>query len=109
MTNNIDAAVGYADWGYPTFPLHHPVDGRCSCRDAGCSSPAKHPRTPHGLHDASTDADQVAEWWRRWPLANIGLRTGVVFDVLDIDGQEGLDALNAVSYTHLTLPTICSV
>jgi bifunctional DNA primase/polymerase-like protein len=37
----------------------------------------------------------VAGWWRRWPAANLGARTGVAFDVLDLDGNEGVEALQA--------------
>jgi hypothetical protein len=32
--------------------------------------------------------------WHRWPQANVGLATGIVFDVLDIDGPAGLAALH---------------
>jgi hypothetical protein len=32
-------------------------------------------------------------WWHRWPEANIGLRTGIVMDVADIDTDAGRHAL----------------
>jgi hypothetical protein len=51
-------------------------------------------RAGHGLYDATTEPALLSEWWSQWPEANVGLRTGVVFDVLDIDGPEGLEALN---------------
>ena len=38
----------------------------------------------------------VGEWWRRWPHANLGLVTGRRFDVLDLDGDQGVEALRAV-------------
>ena len=41
--------------------------------------------TEHGLLDASTDVDQVREWWARWPNANIGLVTGKPSGVIAID------------------------
>jgi hypothetical protein len=66
----------------------------CSCRRGpGCDRPAKHPLVHHGLHDATCDPGQLQDWWQRWPLANVGLVTGVVFDALDIDGPAGLAAL----------------
>jgi Bifunctional DNA primase/polymerase, N-terminal len=37
----------------------------------------------------------VGEWWRRWPQANLGLVTGRRFDVLDLDGDLGVEALRA--------------
>jgi hypothetical protein len=27
----------------------------------------------------------LRRWWSRWPAANVGLRSGVTFDVCDID------------------------
>lgn len=63
---------------------------------------AKTPLTKHGLHDATTDHDQIDAWWNLWPAANIGLRTGVAFDVLDIDGPDGLTSLRSIApgYKH---------
>lgn len=89
----LDAAIAYVAWGWHVVPLHSWTGDVCTCGRERCSSPAKHPRSPHGLKDASADAAQVAEWWTRWPSANVGLLTGVSFDVLDVDGDEGLQAL----------------
>jgi len=38
----------------------------------------------------------VGEWWRRWPQANLALATGRRFDVLDLDGEQGEEALRVV-------------
>ncbi|MFD0518026.1 bifunctional DNA primase/polymerase [Paractinoplanes durhamensis] len=54
------------------------------------------PRLRHGLTEASTDPRLIEMWWTRWPAANIGLRTGIVMDVADIDSAEGWHGL-----THL--------
>lgn len=58
---------------------------------------------PNGLKNASTDLDQVDAWWTAVPHANIGLRTGDAFDVLDIDGPDAARAVQIVapSYHHL--------
>jgi hypothetical protein len=48
---------------------------------------------PHGLKEATTDPATIERWWRAEPEANIGLRTGVAFDALDVDGDEGMAAL----------------
>lgn len=90
----LDHALAYAARGWPCFPVHTPTDRGCSCRDASCSSVGKHPRTSRGMNDASTDPEVVRAWWTRWPDANIGLRTGVAFDVIDIDALAGCDALD---------------
>jgi len=45
------------------------------------------------LHDATTDLDVIRAWWTRTPNANVGLRTGLVFDVVDLDSEDAVDAL----------------
>jgi hypothetical protein len=102
------AAVAYADLGYRVLPLHHPIPAGaapgtrmlCSCGDLRCGAVGKHPLTPHGLKDATSDPGQLARWWRRWPQANIGLVTGEVADVLDIDGPAGRAALRRLAADH---------
>jgi Bifunctional DNA primase/polymerase, N-terminal/YspA, cpYpsA-related SLOG family len=110
------AALGYAARGIPVLPLHTPqlhlvtaegdqavVAVGCSCGDQGCDRPGKHPRAllvPHGVAHATTDRERIEEWWRRAPLANIGLATGHLVDVLDLDGPEGVAALQAFAAAH---------
>jgi Bifunctional DNA primase/polymerase, N-terminal len=57
----------------------------------------KAPLTRHGVHDASTDAEQLRRWWTRWPDANVAIATGAPGpDVLDVDvrgGESGRPAL----------------
>src|SRR4051794_8544312 len=97
----LEAALWYVNHGIPVFPLHSPVPGGCSCRDPECDSPAKHPRTLHGLSDATIDPDQVRKWWTRWPDANIGILTGSKAQLLAVDvdprngGNESLEDLVA--------------
>lgn len=79
------AALWYAAHGIPVAPLHWPKDGGCSCGKPDCASPAKHPFTAHGFHDATVDAEQVAAWWRAHPDANIGIVTGTVSGLLVVD------------------------
>ncbi len=117
-----DAALGYASRGIPVLPLHHPAahlrsaravpDGRvvapevwtgCSCGDRACGQVGKHPfgaLVPHGLKEATTNRARVLAWWTRQPLANIGLATGHRFDVLDVDGPEGEQAIRAFAAEH---------
>lgn len=64
------AALWYADYGWPVFPLRPHT---------------KEPFSELGVYKATTDKTQVAQWWQRWPLANIGLHCGgaglVAFDI----------------------------
>lgn len=64
------AAARFAVAGVPVFP---------------CVPGDKRPRVEHGFHEATTDAGQVAAWWRRWPSANIGVPTGRVSGVEAVD------------------------
>ena len=99
-----DAAQTYAARGWPVLPLHTITHGHCSCGRSECSSPGKHPRTKNGLKNASVDQDQIADWWDQWPAANIGLLTGVAFDVLDIDGAEGIANFKSLVDQNEPLP-----
>lgn len=83
------AALWYAARGCPVFPV-----------EAGQKAP---PLTRHGLHDATTEAGQIREWWKRWPAANVAIATGHVFDAYDIDGPEG----QASRLTHWCYDEAC--
>lgn len=85
------AALAYARRGRPVLPLHSVKDGRCGCGKVKCPSPGKHPLLPNGLRGASKDRQQIKEWWRRWPNANVGIRTGAESGlvVVDIDPRNG--------------------
>lgn len=78
------SAVWYAEQGWKVFPLapnsKQPLIAK---RDGG-----------NGLYDATADLTQVRQWWKQYPSANIGLPTGEKFDVIDIDGPEGIKSLS---------------
>lgn len=68
----LQAALEYAGLGYPVFP---------------CASGDKAPLTKNGCLDATTDEDQIIEWWEKKPNANIGIATKGLL-VVDIDGSD---------------------
>lgn len=86
----LSAARWYAGIGWPVFP---------------CQPRGKQPLTRNGFKDATTDLEQVGAWWKATPTANIGIPTGVAFDVIDIDGPPGFDSLVKLRDTG-TLPTV---
>lgn len=98
------AAEAYAALGYPVLPCFQPAPaGGCTCQaGARCHRPGKHPRLRAGrpgrggVHEATCDLATVRRWWRRWPTANVAIRTGDRFDVADVDGQDGVAALRAI-------------
>jgi hypothetical protein len=105
----VEVALRYAAHGWPVVPLHSPQGAGCSCRVDDCASRGKHPRTARGLHDASTDAGRIGDWWRRWPDANLGVATGAASGlvVLDIDLPDGPPSLARLEAQHAPLPSTC--
>lgn len=76
----MSAALWYAEQGLAVFPLQ-PGDKRPMPRSRGCL-------------EATCDLDRIRTWWERTPNANIGLATGGLVDVIDIDGLEGVLSWN---------------
>ena len=92
----LDAAIDYASRGLAVFPLK-PRD--------------KAPITAHGVHEATTNFDQINKWWSRYPNANIGIACGKISGgllVVDLDrkpnGVDGLDSLNEWERENGELP-----
>jgi hypothetical protein len=89
------AALTYAAADLPVLPL----DGKV-------------PRNKGGLTQASIDPAVVAEWWRRWPDANVGIRTGAASGllVLDVDTPKGgAGSLAELERRHGALPKTARV
>jgi putative DNA primase/helicase len=78
MNPQLQAALAYAERGWPVFP---------------CAA-SKRPLIAHGHVDASLDPEQVRTWWARHPHALIGVPTGSRTDfwVLDVDDVEAFRA-----------------
>lgn len=68
-------AVEYASWKWPVFPLA--AHGKAPAIKGG-----------NGFKDAHTDEERILKWWRRHENHNIGLATGHMFDVIDVDTKD---------------------
>jgi putative DNA primase/helicase len=90
-------ARAYAARGWAVFPIFEiNPDGTCACgkpkaddhKEAG-----KHPRTSHGVKDATTNLDLIRARWAKHPSSNLGIATGRVSGivVLDVDPRNGGD------------------
>lgn len=93
-------ALAYAKMGMAVFPL---------------VPKSKNPATQHGFQNATTDPNQIEEWWGGNPNYNIGIASGqmsggiVVVD-LDIDkekGKYGNETLREWESEHGQLPDTC--
>ena len=77
MSSLVKVARAYVKRGWRVFPL----DGKVPYANT------------HGLLEATVDAAQLDAWWKRWPAANIGIRTGELAGagsgiwVLDLDAD----------------------
>ncbi len=86
----LTSALQYAAFVWSVFPVHHPLGQGCSCGQGDCTNVGKHPRTYHGVKDASTDLTVIRNWWHKWPDSNIGLHVGQSgLVVIDIDPRHG--------------------
>lgn len=92
----LQSAFAYAGLEIPILPMHtsrtfgHAPEAEvvCTCPDGSrCHWPAKHPRYPTALWEASTDERTIRRWLQKWPKSNIATRLGkdAGIYVIDID------------------------
>lgn len=74
----LSAALWYAEQGLHVFPLQPRL-----------KLPYKGSR---GFKDATTDPAQIHDWWAIQPDSNVGIATGHLVDVIDIDGPAGVES-----------------
>jgi Bifunctional DNA primase/polymerase, N-terminal len=92
--SRLKAALLYGKAGLPVVPLHGVKGGRCTCGDAACDQPERHPRTK----GATTDRALIKKYWTKWPKARIGVvlgrKSGVI--ALVTEGAAGKKTLHAL-------------
>ena len=93
MNQREKLALDYAERGWSVLPLN-----------------GKEPATAHGYKDASRDPAIIKRWWQD-ANPNIGIATGQGsgFFALDIDGDDGEDALTELQKKHGALPETIEV
>jgi hypothetical protein len=100
------AALLYADAGLPVIPLHGVREGLCTCGDEDCKQPGNHPRTEHGIADATTNRSLIELMWSKWPKAKIGIALGEPGKLLAVvlDGERGWQNLRKLGEPRGDLP-----
>ena len=70
-------------------------DGCCTCGAPDCRQLGRHPRTKHGVDDATTERSLIEKRWAEWPHARIGVALGTPSRVLAliIEGAAGKESL----------------
>ena len=113
MTQMLKNALALANCGLRVLPLHHiNPDGACACSLSACDAAGKHPQPARWQLDATTDQRQIQEWWRKTPLAGVGIATGHGSGiwVLDIDERHGgHESLAELEAKHGELPNTPTV
>jgi hypothetical protein len=105
----LHTAWSLSEAGWQLYPVYAVDDGGvCNCsRGTACTDPGKHPTTPHGFNDASSDPERIADMFARWPGDNVGHKSGrasgtVIIDVDPRDG--GMETLGRLQAEHGFLP-----
>ena len=111
MVSPLSAARRYASEGLHVVPLHGLKDGRCTCGNADCCQPGMHPRTKHGLADATTDLALIEKRWTKWSKAKIGIVFGGSSKLLGLmtDGETGQQKLREIIGTNGKLPRTVTI
>ncbi len=103
-TDTQQCAVRLAEMGFRVFPMHGVKGGRCTCGNAKCDSPGKHPRINQWPEKASSDPAVVAKMFRHYQETNYGIATGSGLLVIDVDSPVGEASLQELERTHSALP-----
>lgn len=90
------SVLGMMEWfakqDISVLPIHGAAEGCCTCGDAECASPGKHPISSlvsHGVKDATTDLKTIRRWHRKHPDMNYAVATEGLA-VIDCDSTEAL-------------------
>ena len=85
----LNTALEYLNCGWSVIPLHAPAFGGCTCGRPDCPGVGKHPRVRWDEFQRRLPTpEEVNDWWRRWPTANVGVVTGAVSGLVIVD-QDG--------------------
>lgn len=90
----LDWALRYAEIGLHVFPVQ-PHNATCEevNPDTGEITVASAAKRPYpgtrGCKDATNNPTRIRAWWTARPHSNIGIATGHLIDVIDIDGYTG--------------------
>lgn len=103
MSRMVDVALQISsELGFPVFPCREYIDKKKN-------KVSKAPYTSRGFKDASTDENQIREWWSKFPNALVGVPTGEVTDifVVDIDTDGKKDGQSSFDKLEVGDPETC--
>ena len=98
MQDMLKNALEYAQRGWYVFPCREKPGASFVKNGETIIPKEKTPYTPQGLHNATRDEQQIAQWWKTYPNALIGVNAGLSgLFVIDIDKKHvnGLDTFTS--------------
>ncbi len=88
--NMMQEALDLAEKGFRVFPVYEPTEKGCSCKQGeSCTNAGKHPRILEWQKAATTNDEQIINWWDKWKGANIGIATGKASNLIVLDADTG--------------------
>lgn len=78
----LDAALQYAAFGWRVVPVDRAT---------------KHPPFRKWQELATTNVEQIEEWWERWPDANVGIQFGPSSGIIDIETDSDVGEKNLLA------------
>lgn len=89
-SSNLRAALRYAQCGFPVL-LVWPLNGMaCSCpKGKHCPTPGKHPIVKAWPKQATVDAEEIKQMFKRMPNAHVGIMPPEGHCIVDIDPRNG--------------------
>ena len=97
--------IWFAGQDIPVLPIHGIMNGHCTCGDAGCEDPGKHPIASlvrHGVKNATTNPKVIRRWHGQYPDMNYAVATSGLA-VIDCDSKDALRAFRTGYHPPPTL------
>jgi hypothetical protein len=92
----LSLVLRYASHGWHVFPIHSNLHGVCSCRrGTSCPRAGEHPCRRRWHRHATTDAAVIEDIWRKRPDANIGIALGKKSNIIAIDCDPAMGAIES--------------
>jgi predicted P-loop ATPase len=103
-----EAAEMYARAGLYPIRIHGIIGNRCTCGDASCRSPGKHPVGAGWERNLTNDIDRVRDVFRGH-RGNIGIALAERFVLIDADGPRGITSFERITGEQALPETLRSV
>ena len=95
--SKLEHLIDYVKMGWKILPVYGAEIDLCLCGNPDCGHPGKHPMTPNGFKNASTEIEQIQKWHNEYPRANWAVATGAESDVVVLDVDPDKDGEKTIN------------